>query len=138
MTTRLYSLFHGWRVALLLVVVACASPGRVSAECGDHVVILNANATSQPDRASSPPAAEKTDLPALPKAPCTGPNCSRVPERHSLPFAPVSTSGPQAKEVAQLSALVTSTDCAATSFDDFISARPVRRATSIFHPPRIG
>jgi hypothetical protein len=133
MTFSLSPVFRGWRAALLLVAVACASPDRASAECGDHVVILNAAPQVNPDGRAATGVAER---PASPKAPCSGPNCSRAPERHAPPFAPVSTSAPQGKEVVQVLDSVEPADGATTRVRDFISPRPVRRAASVFHPPR--
>src|SRR5579883_1141042 len=133
MTPSLLWLLHGWRVALLLVVLACASPGRARAECGDYVVILN-HASTQPSTSTQ----GATDLPARPKTPCSGANCSRGPNRHGLPVAPGFSSGPQAKEMAQLPCSIEQADSLPAHGCDFISPRPVYRPTSIFHPPRRG
>lgn len=130
--SSLTALFRGWQAALLLVAVACASPGRAAAECGDHVVILT-NPTNQDGHATPATA----DVP--PKAPCSGPNCSRPPERPAPPLAPVSVSGPHGKEAAPLLGAVEPPDLAPSSrAADLTSPRPIRRATSVFHPPRAG
>jgi hypothetical protein len=138
MASSLRSLFRGWWAALLLVVVACASPGRATAECGDYVVILNTNDPASPDGRATPFSTPtgSVEHPASPKVPCSGPNCSRSPERHPAPFAPVSPPGPHGKEVVQTLGSVEPTDSASSRICDFISPRPIRRASSVFHPPR--
>lgn len=127
--------FRRWRVALLLVVIACATPGRASAECGDHVRILNGATADSSDNGT--PAATDTPSPAPGKAPCSGPNCSQAPERHSPPFAPAPPDSPQGKDVARLLGSVAMPDRGSAPVGDFASPLPVRRPSSIFHPPRV-
>ena len=96
MTVRFPSPFRGWRAALLLVSAACASPGRASAECGDHVIILNGPAAAN----SKAPSAPTPDaLPAAPRPPCHGPNCSGSPAPKA-PVAPLTAPTTQFKEQA--------------------------------------
>lgn len=133
MLRSLLTLVRGWRAALLLVVVACASPNRASAECGSHVTVLNSPADGVND--ALPVAGE---MPATPKAPCSGPNCSRTPDHHTPPFAPVVTPSPNAKEAAHALVVIDFPDGAPSYPDPLHSARPVSRASSVFHPPRIG
>jgi hypothetical protein len=134
MPFSLPSPFRGWRAALLLVVIACASPNRATAECGDYVVVLNANDPASPDGRATPTG--MLDHPASPEVPCSGPNCSRAPDRHPAPLAPVSTAGPHGKEVVQTLGSVEPSDRASSRLCDSISPRPIRRASSVFHPPR--
>jgi hypothetical protein len=134
MLSPLTSLFRGWRAALLLVVIACATPGRAAAECGDYVTVLNDQATNVRHAMPAPVGA-----PASPKAPCSGPNCSRLPDRHAPLPAPAPVSVPHGKELAHVLGLLDPPDLAASSRTSaYISSRPISRATSIFHPPRAG
>jgi hypothetical protein len=136
MLAPLRSLFRAWRAALLLVAAACASPGRASAECGDYVVVLNGQTLTH--SAERPPSTSLTrEAPADPKGPCSGPNCSRSPDHPVPPFAPAPAPGPHGKEAAQTLGSDEPAECRSSRLDDFISPRPVRRAVSIFHPPRI-
>lgn len=124
--------FRGWRAALLLVAVACLSPGRAEAGCGDHVTILNAPANPDHVRPGTP------ETPA-PAPPCEGPNCSGNPSRDLPPLAPVTVAGPQVKEVVHNLALVGAPDGLRPPFNrDLTSPRPISRASSVFHPPRRG
>jgi len=137
MRSPLLSLVRGWRAALLLVVVACASPQRAAAECGDYVTILNAPAGSTRHAMPSPADTGETRAPARP--PCHGPNCQGAPDRHVPPPAPVAPAGPQGKELAQHLDVVDAVEAPPATFDrDTSSPRPVRRASSVFHPPRLG
>jgi hypothetical protein len=134
MRPPLPSPLRGWRAALLLVAVVCLSPERAAAGCGDHVTILNDSA--KPDQHATPGTSE---VPANPARPCEGPNCSGVPNRHVPPLAPVTPVGPQAKEVVQCLGAVGADDDPRGAFDrDPASPRPVRRPSSVFHPPRVG
>src|SRR6266511_4564904 len=119
MVRSLPKLVRGWRAALLLVVVACASPSRASAECGSHVLVLNA--PTDGENHAMPVAGE---MPASPKAPCSGPNCSRTPDHHTPPFAPVVTPDPGGKEAAQALCGVEQPDCAAAYPETPLSMQP--------------
>src|SRR5262245_47042971 len=138
MTTFPSSLLRGWWAALLLAAAACLTPGRASAECGDYVTIRNGpadpahhattrDATPQPDQAPARP-------------PCHGPNCSSAPARDPSPLPPVAPTGLQPKELTQHPAAAADPDAGpGSALDrDPSSARPVRRASSVFHPPRAG
>jgi hypothetical protein len=127
------TLVRDWRAALLLVVVACASPNRASAECGSHVLVLNAPADGE--HHALPVAGE---MPASPKAPCSGPNCSRTPDHHTPPFAPVVTPSSTAKEAAHALDVIEFSDGTSSYPDPLHSAHPISRASSVFHPPRVG
>ncbi|QJW97799.1 hypothetical protein [Frigoriglobus tundricola] len=124
--------FRGWRAALLLAAAACATPGRATAECGDHVTILTPRANP-----SAPATPAPIEAPAPLKAPCSGPNCSRLPDRHAPPVAPAPVSEAFGKELAQLLGLFDPLDgVPAWRVPALSSSRPVSRAPSIFHPPR--
>ena len=132
MRAMLPSMVRGWRAAMLLVVAACVTPDRAKAGCGDYVTILNGD----------PAAAHHTADSAKPDhspPPCHGPNCSNAPVDDPAPLAPVAPTGPEVKDVA--APLVTGGEKgdARTRFDrDPFAARPIYRASSIFHPPRLG
>lgn len=117
----------------LVAVVACLSPGRASAECGDYVIILPPSGTPHP--AKPEPTTAPQPIPVTP--PCHGPNCSGSPTRETPPASPPATGGLM-KESARHSAgtdFVPSVSGSPFPRDD-TSPRPVRRASSIFHPPR--
>jgi hypothetical protein len=127
--------WRDWRAAVLLVAVACASPDRASAACGDHVTVLAPAAAASPDsRETTPPGA--AELPPAPKLPCSGPNCTRAPERNAPPFAPAPTAEPPVKEVLQTLDAVEQSDGSSSRLSEFTPPFPVGRASSIFHPPR--
>jgi hypothetical protein len=139
MTCSPFSLLPGWRAALLLVAVVCAacgSPGRAAAECGDHVTILNRPTVQPTPEGTASPAAGVPLAP--PMAPCSGPNCSGGSERHPAPLAPVSTAEPPGKAVAAIGGTVEPPGDASSRVGDLTTSRPIRRATSVFHPPRAG
>jgi hypothetical protein len=148
MTFPLESLLRGWRAALLLVAVVCASSGRASAGCGDYVTILPSNTAGATGTGgcATPvlfiPGNSTPGLPALPpappKGPCSGPNCSGAPEQDPAPLAPVTTSGPCTKEVAQVLGPAEPSVSPSSLVCDCTSPRPIRRGSSVFHPPRHG
>jgi hypothetical protein len=138
-------LIRGWRAAMLLAAVALSSPGRASAECGDYITVGGKSAMAHhepaPDTPATTPTAQSETRPAAPgKRPCRGPNCSASPAKEFPPVPPAPSAGPQAKEHARLPE--TARDSGADPRDPFArdntSPRPIRRATSVFHPPRIG
>jgi hypothetical protein len=141
MTVRFPSPFRGWRAAFLLVAAACASPGRASAECGDHVIILNgpaaANAKATPTPANPIPTPDTQ--PAAPRPPCHGPNCSGSPAPKA-PLAPITAPTSQFKEQAGqvVGDCDEGGDQGARFGRDSDSPRPIRRPSSVFHPPRLG
>lgn len=134
MRTTLLSLVRGWRAALWLVLVTCATPDRASATCGEHVVIRHSSSELKPAAISD------ESQPAAPaRLPCHGPNCSGSPAGKFPPLAPVISIGTTVKEYAQ--SLIVMDDAAASHsplVQDNTSPRPIRRASSVFHPPRRG
>jgi hypothetical protein len=135
MLRSLLTLVRGWRAALLLVVVACASPSRASAECGSHVIILNSSAVGEQQHAMPTP----DEMPAAPQLPCSGPNCSRTPDHPTpSPFAPVVTPDSGGKEAAHTLGMVEPPAGSPSYPESSLSSRPISRASSVFHPPRIG
>jgi hypothetical protein len=136
LTSPLRSLVYAWRVALLLVVVACSTPARAAAECGDYVTILNSSQNASHTTSVANPNPEQ-----MPAKPCHGPNCSSSPAREFPPVPPApSTSTNSVKESARNAAGTDDAVAALGSpFDrDLTSPHPIRRASSIFHPPRLG
>jgi hypothetical protein len=124
------------RVALPLVVVACLTPNRASAECGDYVTILNGTAARHAFPGDTPDAAADPGRAPV-RPPCEGPHCSGSPARQAPPLAPVVPIGSQAKELTQhLGTDGSEADRGAACDRDMSSSRPIRRASSIFHPPR--
>lgn len=117
-----------WAVAALAI--ACYTPTRAEAAgCSGHAPgfysLIETDAAADPAGPVGEPA---------PK-PCQGPNCSRAPLRDGLPPAPAAS--PQFKE--QVRCFAFDADSPPASFDrEAHSERPVKRTTSIFHPPRAG
>jgi hypothetical protein len=130
MTSRLLNLFRDVRVPLLLVVGALLSPQQATAGCGDYVTVLNPTAESRSEPVVPP---VTSGDPAKP--PCSGPNCSRAPERHTPPVPPAPVVS-AAKDLVSGAGLVvaepphTSIECTSPT------AHPIRRPSSVFHPPR--
>jgi hypothetical protein len=130
-------------VAFAIAVSLAASAGRAAAECGDYVTILNGSGSSghqSGTRSGHDAVPGGTPTPAPAKPPCHGPNCSGSPAREAPPLAPVAPTGTQAKELTQHLGPVNSPDAEpGSAFDrDITSHRPIRRASSVFHPPRLG
>jgi len=116
-------------VLLAALVIALATTEKAAAGCGDHVVILKAAGQAKADGSAEP---------TLPKPPCHGPHCSAAPSQPAAP--PISTSvviSASAKEVFTPGGSPDDGDPPAKlrAFES-LSARPIDRASSIFHPPR--
>jgi hypothetical protein len=129
-------LFRAGRVAALLVVVACLSPGRVEARCAHPNAIFKTNLLTVETKAESSAQTSQAEESSAPWTPCTGPECSGAPERPAPPLAPGAPAGAHAKEVAQALDVIEPLDGASSSVGNFTSPRPIRRACSVFHPPR--
>jgi hypothetical protein len=124
-------LVRGWRAALLLVAVACSTPGRASAGCGDYITYPDSHKNSH----AAPMTADHGATPA--KAPCDGRDCSGKSPRDSLPIPAAPSGSPQAKVASrQLGDAGDSDAGPASILLDPTSSRPIRRAPPIFHPPR--
>jgi hypothetical protein len=118
-------------LAAAVVFALALLPGRAAASCGDHVLILKGQTVEQPAKLDT---AHRS-----PTVPCDGPHCSGSPARESPPLSPVTTTGSSGKETAGVAgAHDTCADPAAPFERDSTSPRPVRRASSVFHPPRLG
>lgn len=120
---------HSIRVSVLLAawVIALAWTGNATAGCGDHVVVLK------------PAGASTTDDTLPPKAPCHGPHCSAEPG-HPLPAPTTSGIVPTPSAKDQFTPLDSAACDDRQSLDrpfEFTSTRPIHRAKSIFHPPRV-
>jgi len=130
MVASLLSRLRIGRTALLFVVVAYLTQGRASAECGDYVTVVNG------PTASAHQTTPQEQAPAKP--PCHGPNCSGSPVHEPSPLAPVVPAGSQAKELTQHPGTASASDASPGSALDreSTSARPIRHASAVFHPPR--
>lgn len=128
-------LLRVWRAACVVAIVACSTSQRASAGCGDYVTILNASAASPHDAMSAMDDRGGTETPVRP--PCQGPNCSSSPTRQVPPPAPPVPTGQQVKDRVQRLELIGDADTPRESINtDNTSLRPIRRGSSIFHPPR--
>lgn len=133
------SLMYRARVALLLGVVVCLSAGRAEA-CGEaffKVAYANPNGANQ----SMVPHQGEHSAPGAPgDRPCHGPNCSGSPTPNTPPVSSVPASSSTAKETArQLANDSDDCDSQRSLFTrDTTSRRPINRASSVFHPPRLG
>lgn len=134
MAPLLRSLFHGWR-AVALVALVCAPPSRAAAECGSHVVILNPQTSFASTDHATPSPIGAAERPDSPRVPCSGPNCSRAPDRSAPPFAPVPASGPHAKEAAPVLGSLEGADTPPSRVCESTSPRPVYWTADIFRPP---
>lgn len=116
---------------LLLIAAAVAiCPNRAEAACGDYVIILDGRAVT--DHAMPGPSGGEQ----LPKAPCHGPGCSKLP---NVPFAPVSvpsTPLPDSKAFAFGVGDQPPADLG-RAIPDSSTSIPVHQPGSIFHPPRV-
>jgi hypothetical protein len=151
MTHPLPSGGRAWRVAWLLVVGAALTPGQARGECGDYLTFhgtgaaTGAVATPNRQHADMFPASEpgltQTTAARLPaRQPCRGPNCSKAPTRQAPPLpAPTAPGGGTVKEpaAAHLLAADAPSSPAALAWG-LPSADPIRRPTSVYHPPRHG
>ncbi|MBP3956157.1 hypothetical protein J8F10_12775 [Gemmata sp. G18] len=73
----------------------------------------------------------------MPK-PCQGPNCSGKPLRDSMPVPPVPTVPVPVKDQVLRVAAPGGEEQGQLLAYDSTSPRPILRASSIFHPPRLG
>lgn len=125
-----------WAVAVLAAV--CQSPTRAEAGgCGDHSPDSFA-AFALADPIAPPPAAQNPTPAPKPATPCQGPNCSRVPVNKGLPVPPAPAPAPVDKELVKGLAVVETPGPTPFALIEPTSARPIRRANAIFHPPRLG
>jgi hypothetical protein len=140
------SVLARWRWArqgtgLLLAALAALllAPVAARAGCGDYVVIGGKPpAVAQPDLhppAASPQAEHAPALPPGGHAPCPGPLCSRGPTPLPLPPAPPAPSPAEKWDGTLLPPSLADTEPVAWLADDD-TARPVRRGSGIYHPPR--
>jgi hypothetical protein len=139
----------------LLMGWCCLTAGRASAECGDYVTLTNTPhhsphegrqaSTHNPSNSSQHPlqhpivdGSAEVGTPVPFELPCHGPGCSRLPAREFPPLVPVSPVSSRAKEAAQPVLPFDHGFLASSSFDcDLTSLRPIDRASSVFHPPRL-
>jgi hypothetical protein len=142
MISSLSSLLRGWPVVLLLVAWFGFTPGLALAECGYYLTIRNAplGSTHHPSTTSADhPIPDDVGTPSPLKRPCNGPNCSSSPVREFPPLAPITPASASVKEVAQsFSTLDVEVNSAGSFGCGLICPRPIHRASSVFHPPRLG
>jgi hypothetical protein len=158
MSISLPHAIRGWRAVLLLVVVALSPPGKASAGCGDYISYPNSHATDHgkpvaaTDDGTTPAKSpclgpncshaplsrfSGHELPA--KAPCQGPNCSGGPVREVPPAPPTPVTNPTKEQARPFRLHDEDGASSCDKFDrDLNSPRPIHRAYSIFHPPRLG
>jgi hypothetical protein len=110
----------GWVLPILAVVLL--APGQATASCGDYVAW-------GPDQATHHP------TPAEPDRPCTGPSCSQAPH---VPLTPVPPAPVRpAQEWGDFGALLGFEPPGhTTALAEPAAARPVRRPSDVYHPPR--
>jgi hypothetical protein len=113
---------------LLVAAALLISPDRAAAECGDYVTIQDGRS----NHAMPGPAAGDH----LPKTPCHGPGCSKLP---TVPFSPIPTpvtASADAKALALGLGDVPPT-AGGRTIPVSSAAAPTRQPDSIFHPPRV-
>jgi hypothetical protein len=121
------------KAALVLLASLAFFPAQAHASCGDYVHL----GTHRADGAmpADPLAAHSSDAPRPAHAPCSGPNCSR------LPLAPPPAPLPQAPTGGSEWGVLTTWQCL-LDFEHESSLRqdcpltPVYIITFIYHPPR--
>src|SRR5262249_16840819 len=143
-TTRWVLLALGMAIAFL--VEGFVAPSRVQASCGDY---LNMNprsgqhstphspttSTPAPQQPETTPS-ESSQSTDIPFSPCPGPNCSRQQPPPLAPPAPVPTPKVQEQWACVLNLLLLGGPEQGESLVDDVVLRPVRRASSTYHPPR--
>ncbi|HVL13186.1 MAG TPA: hypothetical protein VM529_11520 [Gemmata sp.] len=127
-------LLRGWRAVVLLAAIALSDPGKASAGCGDYITYAKPHANQHHTTAGAGDASAPTPA----GTPCRGPDCSGAPVRELPPVPPAPPGGVGAKEAAQRLGGSDDPDPGSQSAlrGDGNSPRPIRRASSIFHPPR--
>lgn len=120
-------------VLCVLLAQSLFAPTVAQASCGHYVVWgAKANEIPLPITASAP---REEPQPAVPVQPCTGPGCSRhVPTPMTAPV-PVVSVVRESWGASVLPVHVPPVDASSAVADD-PAARPIRRASAIFHPPR--
>jgi hypothetical protein len=115
----------GWALALLLGVLA--APAAAQASCGDYVRMGGADAPR--------PATDGKGMPSHPApGPCHGPGCDRHPV---APLAPVTVSVQVEDWACVLRADDSRSSKPTFALREENTSRPVRRASSVYHPPRL-
>lgn len=141
MVALLPPLFRDWRAALLLVAAALLSPGRAEARCGHPGSVFKSDLIAAEPSAKPAQVTQSQHQPVeapVPAVPCNGPNCSEAPDRHSPPPSTASTVEAGAKEATQVLGALEPPDDGAPHICALTSSQPIRFASAIFHPPRVG
>ena len=124
--SRLTHVLRTSGAVLLPAVVLLCCAGRSNATCGNYVQIIGPDGTLQLPTGHDPMPAER---------PCQGPECTGGPKAPA-PVPPAPTS-----PLSEVKGLVGDTDDPDTSTTGYwpgsdAAGSPVRRPTSVFHPPR--
>ena len=127
------------RVAVAILAGVLFAPTAARAQCGAYVVV-GARAAGGHDQA--PPAMAhaasdtRSDAPASPSRPCTGPMCSSAPL--AMPVVPLSTPRERGEQWSSLTDLLGESAAGPAAFlADGPDQRQVHRTLSIYHPPRL-
>jgi hypothetical protein len=138
------SLLRNAPAALLLVVVACLTPDRASAGCGNHVPLFTdplplteqkANTNESSPAPCTGPDCLRQANESRPVPPCHGPGCSQQPTRDAP--APTASRIVSPTTDAALNAVSSHCDSTCRVFPrDLSSLHPIARPSSVFHPPR--
>lgn len=99
---------------------------RVGAECGDYLMLAGNHRANAHEGAAPPPG-----------LPCHGPQCSQRPETPIAPPVSVPTQGSTKDQGLPSGACDVLDGSAEFSHPSSSLGRPIRRAGSIFHPPRV-
>ncbi len=133
---------NGWRrirclAGLLLAfgLGVAAVPSAARAGCGDYVTYRGQSHAAMPnDGGPASPHHHSAD-PNSPQRPCSGPNCTRGPiAPPTAPVAPVSAGGEEWGYAVAAAFIVDGSARPYLSHETV--ARPVFRASGVFHPPR--
>jgi hypothetical protein len=115
--------------AIAVVALVLSTNGRANASCGDYVTIGG-------KKQMMPHDSDAKHLPAAPKSPCHGPNCSRapiLPPAAAAPVAPIGIDDSLQAVLLQGNIDVPRSEWRSTEPE----ARPFHIVGSIFHPPRV-
>jgi hypothetical protein len=120
-------------------------PSVVRASCGDYLEmkpgsrnhVVPHSTTSQPNPPTSDHWGPTNPFPtSFPFAPCSAPHCSREQQQPLVPPLPVPTSRAQEHWACVQSLLLPGGVDWVERIIDNAQQRPIRQATSIYHPPR--
>jgi hypothetical protein len=122
----------GAGVAAGLLFAFAFAPSRSQAGCGDYVTSrLSNNGSAQTHTHNSDPVEHQAPMHG--HSPCSGPNCSQNPSQ-----IPLTTTKISAERLDWGIAQIVGSDAESeiTVLKNFDTSHPIRRQSSIFHPPR--